>query len=313
MASLAGNMLAAESFHVLLPETLEGIGRQYGFTVVCSRTVRCSKQVQFGWHEKYGSVSLEHWPWDTPRILAQTHVDLVGNGALKSLGAMGGLCVSVGLEGGDSFQLLVGYSQPQDVSAETVDALKATVNLLALGASRQIYKDEALYDSLTGVYNRRFMDLALPGELDRAKRFQAALALVMIDIDRFKEINDTHGHVEGDRVLTAVSQILSESVRSSDMAIRYGGDEFVLLLPATPLLGVQRVVSRIQERVRMIDAPQQLSLSGGVAAARKDISARQFLLEADGHLYHAKESGRDRFTFPTNPTEFPAPPSFFQG
>lgn len=165
-------------------------------------------------------------------------------------------------------------------------------------------RELAITDSLTGLHNRRhFMD-RLEEHLLRAERYQEDLALVLLDCDQFKAINDRYGHPWGDRTLEAIGDLLGDALRATDETARIGGDEFAaLLLNSSPEL-VRGVARRIREEASDVRfAPQpgeeiRLTLSMGVALFPRDASDAQSLLKrADEALYHAKEQGRDRVCF----------------
>jgi diguanylate cyclase (GGDEF)-like protein len=154
----------------------------------------------------------------------------------------------------------------------------------ALGATDRA---EALRDPLTGVYNRRFLEEFLYRELPRARRRQQPLSVLLVDLDGFKQYNDTHGHLAGDRILVAVASSLAAAVRAGDIVARYGGDEFVVILPNTPGEAARRVA---RELVRVV--PPQVSLSAGVGCLGADVEgAEDLLAAADAALFRAKQSG----------------------
>jgi diguanylate cyclase (GGDEF)-like protein len=159
----------------------------------------------------------------------------------------------------------------------------------------------ALIDPITGLGNRRLFDQRLAEEVARSRRHEEPLTLIMIDLDRFKDINDRHGHVTGDAVLAAVGSLLRRSLRESDIAARYGGDEFSIILPATPKteawVVAEKLRGEMQElRVLDIDADDLvIRASLGVASYSGGHEGSVQLLEAaDAALYRAKNSGRDR-------------------
>ncbi len=158
----------------------------------------------------------------------------------------------------------------------------------------------AITDSLTGLYNRRgFFDLG-QREIDRFQRFSRALSAIMLDIDFFKGINDTHGHSAGDQVLVTLARRCRTNIRHVDILSRYGGEEFVILLPETDLFTATEIAERIRRSVA--EEPFQLgreavrvTISLGVTRALPDTPDLQALLErADAALYRAKQNGRNR-------------------
>ncbi len=156
-------------------------------------------------------------------------------------------------------------------------------------------------DALTGIGNRRAFDAALPVEWRRAGREDAALALLMVDVDHFKRFNDEHGHVAGDRALAVVALLLrSASRRPADIATRYGGEEFAVLLPSTGVEGALSVAETLRlgiESAELIGLPAgSLTVSIGVAVARPldgGVPA-ELVKRADAALYAAKDAGRNR-------------------
>lgn len=154
----------------------------------------------------------------------------------------------------------------------------------ALGATDRA---EALRDPLTGVYNRRFLEEFLGRELPRARRREQPLSVLLVDLDGFKQFNDTHGHLAGDKILVAVASSLAAAVRAGDIVARYGGDEFVVVLPNTPGESARRVA---RELVRVV--PPQVTLSAGVGCLGADVEgAEELLAAADAALFRAKEIG----------------------
>lgn len=157
-------------------------------------------------------------------------------------------------------------------------------------------------DALTGVYNRRLFDDRLPVELNRSKRYNQPLALVMVDIDHFKKFNDTYGHRAGDFVLNAVGQTIKKSLRTQDIVCRYGGEEFCIIMPMTLSKDAAMVMSRIRSdfQDRYFHSPYDktdfnVNISIGVAQYPNDSNEGDNLVRcADEALYEAKETGRNR-------------------
>jgi diguanylate cyclase (GGDEF)-like protein len=155
-------------------------------------------------------------------------------------------------------------------------------------------------DPLTGALNRRALELRLRREWRGAKRRGSALAVLAVDLDNFKPINDTHGHAAGDTVLRELADVMRMTVRDTDVIARVGGDEFVLLLPDTGWQGAITLAERLRRHVdEQTFAGEQripLTVSIGIALARgaDDVRATDLLEEADRSLYRAKTSGRNR-------------------
>ena len=159
-------------------------------------------------------------------------------------------------------------------------------------------------DPLTGLYNRRFLMDRLLQEMQRSDRHGEPLAFAMIDLDGFKTINDLYGHVLGDKVLRAVGNAISRSIRVSDIAARYGGDEFAVILPQTPPEGAMRVCERllraISEAGFQDDSGKVCRVTASLGLAyypADDVESPEDLVHsADGALYGAKRSGKNRYT-----------------
>jgi diguanylate cyclase (GGDEF)-like protein len=155
---------------------------------------------------------------------------------------------------------------------------------------------QAAIDELTGVYNRRFFDAALEREFKQAVRHKREFSLLILDIDNFKRINDTHGHTTGDAVISALGKLLKKTIRSEDTACRIGGEEFAVILPETGPGGAEVVSEKIRtEFARLKVAATDLSLSGGLATFPLDANSTEELIDrADQMLYFAKYSGKNR-------------------
>ena len=156
-------------------------------------------------------------------------------------------------------------------------------------------------DELTGLYNRRYCMEALEHEQDRAKRYHTPLTLCMIDLDHFKNVNDSHGHLAGDVVLTDVGKLFNDSARQTDIACRYGGEEFVLILPHTDEKGARVFCERLCKKVarhefEWEETSIKMTISIGVAQYDdvEDLSPANLVERADKALYRAKEEGRNR-------------------
>lgn len=169
-------------------------------------------------------------------------------------------------------------------------------------------------DRLTGLDNRGAFESRLMDELARAARYDRPFALAVVDIDHFKSLNDTRGHAEGDRRLCVVAALLRRRIRKSDVAARYGGDEFALLLPETSPQEAVALLEQIRLGVAthrgLVEGPSEhaLTCSAGIAAWPEDgTTAPDLLAAADVRLYQAKREGRNRVMGPAPPAPAPAP------
>jgi len=154
---------------------------------------------------------------------------------------------------------------------------------------------EARIDSLTGLANRRAAEEILAAEISRAQRFRHELAVVLLDLDRFKEINDSFGHAAGDMMLRAVSRLLTSLARQGDTVARWGGEEFVVVLPETDLPGATRFAERLRRTIEAHPVGEmRTTASCGVATMLLDDDADELLGAADQGLYRAKSNGRNR-------------------
>ena len=150
-------------------------------------------------------------------------------------------------------------------------------------------------DPLTGVYNRRYLDRVLPTEKDRAERFERPFALLMLDLDDFKLINDRYGHRQGDHILVAFAQALQRNVRSIDAVIRYGGDEFLVVLLETDAQGAEKAARRIRQRVMealesspSVPTDARIGVSMGLSVRSPGENVDEKLAEADHRMYSEK-------------------------
>ncbi len=190
-------------------------------------------------------------------------------------------------------------------SAELLARTRALLRLKSThdrvrGVQRELER-MVVSDSLTGLFNRRALIDRLNGEFARVGRYQTPMALAMIDLDGFKPINDTYGHLFGDQVLRAVGGAILRSVRTLDIPARYGGDEFVLVLPQTDAAGALRVCERILKNVTGLELspagePLKLTASLGLGFyPSEDVTTPEDLLRAaDDALYRAKRAGKNR-------------------
>lgn len=155
-------------------------------------------------------------------------------------------------------------------------------------------KEMTIRDSLTGLYNQRYFYDRMEAEVERAKRQKRPLSLLLIDLDGFKSYNDSHGHLEGDKVLQAVGEVIHECTREHvDLAFRYGGDEFMVILPEAPESQARQIAERIREtfEAKRFDL---MTMSVGLMAYRDGQSIRKFIQFTDSMMYDAKRAGGNR-------------------
>lgn len=181
----------------------------------------------------------------------------------------------------------------------------------ALAQTLQELEYYSLHDPLTNLYNRRHFLHMLEYEIGRSQRHDHPFSLVMIDLDDFKEINDTHGHPVGDAALKELANLLQDSIRVGDLACRIGGDEFILLLPETPLAGARAFAAKLRERLsrhryQIQGASFHLTCSLGVVTFPEDgKSGEELLAHADLAAYEAKRRGKDEVCFYRDLREHP--------
>jgi diguanylate cyclase (GGDEF)-like protein/PAS domain S-box-containing protein len=192
---------------------------------------------------------------------------------------------------------VIGSITRQQLAVAAGETIKLSLYNLKL---REELREQATHDPLTGLCNRRFLEENLARELHRARRGNSPLCVVMLDLDNFKPFNDTFGHEAGDSMLRELGQMLREKLRKSDIACRYGGDEFVLVLPDSSLADAQRRVEQIRALVKERQIRHgcsvlgAISVSAGVAGAPEHGSTTAELLQvADNAMYAAKQAGRD--------------------
>ncbi|NJM98286.1 MAG: GGDEF domain-containing protein [Phormidesmis sp. RL_2_1] len=161
-------------------------------------------------------------------------------------------------------------------------------------------KEQAIRDGLTGLFNRRYFEETLLAEFAKARRSQWPLAIILLDVDYFKQINDTYGHQAGDRVLQVFAEVIGHHVRISDIVCRYGGEEFIIALPGMTLEEAARRAQRLRLElsetvIRYRDQMITATVSGGVGALPEHSGSQDGLISAvDKALYEAKRNGRDR-------------------
>jgi two-component system cell cycle response regulator len=187
------------------------------------------------------------------------------------------------------------------VIGAAVNAIDRAYDLESAISDRERFQEMARTDALTGCYNRRALFERLEREVERVKRYDQGLALLLVDLDNFKDVNDARGHLAGDGVLRQVGDLLRREARSVDIVARFGGDEFVLVLPETTQEGAVIFAERLRARIGEHDfseagAPLFVTVSVGVAAmgAAQSETAEGLIARADRAMYEAKGGGRNQ-------------------
>jgi diguanylate cyclase (GGDEF)-like protein len=250
-----------------------------------------------------------------PLIIADTESHpLFTNERQNPRGVRGFAAMPITLTGGKTAgALCLLDSRPLRLSADDLETFAATAATIAREIERYVPRGEsepmstaaseiqalerlAITDELTGLINRRGGEATIGNEIARAKRHRTPLTCVIIDVDRFKMVNDTFGHQVGDQVLRELSALFKRTLRTYDTVVRWGGEEFLLILPGVSLEDAQRLADRIRRAVEAIEFPGagRITLSAGAAGLGLDYSFEEMLATADRRLYQAKSSGRNK-------------------
>ncbi|MFZ5523494.1 MAG: diguanylate cyclase [Pseudomonadota bacterium] len=249
------------------------------------------------------------------RLAAQESLEYATLGAGECVG-------EISLVDGKNPSALVVAAEPTRVLAVPYDTVWSLVdhsheiarNLLGIVASRmrndkralinshdtkKQFEHQAYVDALTGVHNRHWMADAFPRAMHRCALNKRPFTIMMVDIDHFKRVNDAHGHLVGDLTLKTIAKCMTENLRPNDLFVRYGGEEFALLLPDTDIKNARIIAERLRKaisdsRIQRDDLSFQVTVSIGIAPARHDEKLEILIDEADKALYRAKELGRNR-------------------
>lgn len=183
----------------------------------------------------------------------------------------------------------------ETLARQIMELLDMRRTVIGLSAANARLGQQSITDALTGIPNRRAYDQKLNEEVSRARRTGAPLSLLMVDIDLFKQYNDTFGHLAGDSALQSVARVLLTSLRPYDFLARYGGEEFAIILPATDLSDAILVAERVRALVFNSEFPhRKLTISIGVARLDLEEGLKAMVQTADNGLYRAKASGRNK-------------------
>jgi len=217
------------------------------------------------------------------------------------------LCKPIVAHGNTIGMLYVQCDSPAEVALvnQRMDGLRQVVQLTGMAIAtlnlRTKLENQSIRDGLTGLFNRHFMEMSLERELSRAARRKQTLAVFMLDLDHFKRFNDTFGHAAGDTALRSMAEVFRSSIRNEDIACRYGGEEFTIMMPDVPLSIALNRAETIRQAVANLRVPldhetfADFSVSIGVAIYPEDgETADQLLRRADLALYRAKHSGRNQ-------------------
>jgi diguanylate cyclase (GGDEF)-like protein len=185
----------------------------------------------------------------------------------------------------------------KEFTDQDIRMLKAVADQAAVAVNKAQLWDMAVTDSLTGLYVRRYFMVKLQEEIHRAERYDKIISIIMADLDRFKNINDTYGHDAGDRALKAISHFLQKNIRDVDAIARYGGEEFVMLIPDADKDAAFNLAERLREELAKIklDNLPAISISFGIATFPTDgTEVEDLIRKADAAMYAAKRAGRNK-------------------
>lgn len=217
---------------------------------------------------------------------------------------VGIVAATLGPDSGDTARY--GQFGWSDQISRMINLSLATAIAVYIVRAMQRQRELSTSDSLTGVFNRRFFDDYFANELERASRYRTPFAVAMIDVDHFKQFNDTYGHAVGDRALRAVARALQRAIRRSDLVARYGGEEFIAVFRETGaeqaferVEGIRQAIETEPLPVARASGPARVTVSAGVASWPEDgLTAEELIGRADARMFEAKNAGRNRVIGP---------------
>lgn len=251
-----------------------------------------------------GRLAAGEGSWGRALERAKTVIENSGDGSVERLYTESGseMCIPLISFGQALGVLVLGSKQVGAFNSGEMQPLESVADICATAIQNAHYvervKQLAYLDGLTGIFNRRFFELRIAEEIERCRRFDFGLGVLMIDIDQFKRLNDEFGHVLGDEVLRQISSIFHQQVRKIDVVCRYGGEEFSILLSQTSpqqSMAIAEKLRKIVETWEFPGVPRPVTISVGTANYPEHGTTRDELMKAaDSGLYAAKQSGRNR-------------------
>ncbi len=236
------------------------------------------------------------------RYIMEVAEELLSNTVMESNETSDGLQAyqwNFAQDNGNILLLLLRKNDP--VSSDDIELINESITILAEPLKRTMDYEkifaQARRDALTGLPNRLVFEERIDSIIKQADRYGSPLTLAALDLDHFKDVNDTMGHLMGDRVLQQVSKALQGQIRTSDLLVRMGGDEFLLILPNTDMVAARNLGERLCRAVEYLGVTagqDRLGISIGLAQWRPELSKHQWLEQADDILYQAKKNGRSQ-------------------
>ena len=194
---------------------------------------------------------------------------------------------------GVQYEETTGVFTELDLKILTMIARQAAISIETAKMYREL-KYLTITDPITNMYNYRHFAQTLDHEIRRLNRYDGALSLMMIDVDDFKSYNDAFGHQEGDVLLKEMGRAIKENIRDVDVACRYAGDEFVVILPSTDIAEAKLVGEKIKKKIQGLALKRSITISVGIAKCTNQTNRYELILKADMALYQAKKEGKNQ-------------------
>jgi diguanylate cyclase (GGDEF)-like protein len=256
-------------------------------------------------------VSLASWPGGGPEVCADAAELPEIEAALRTdtVVLAAELCfVPIGYCSEGELVMVVRRTATDHIDHRTTDAAEALAAAFLRATSRANFvcdlQTESRTDPLTGLANRRTLYERIQIEMEHALRSETPLSVAMIDLDHFKDYNDRYGHVAGDTLLRSIAALLVSNIRGQDLVVRYGGEEFCLVMPDTDILGGHHLLDKLRAGGREATSEFGITLSAGLTSWDGIEDTTSMIERADQALYRAKQSGRDRVVSIQSVTEF---------